>query len=137
MEDQNNEIRAVFATEKLNEGWDVLNLFDIVRLYNSRDADNNKPGKTTVQEAQLIGRGARYCPFITGEYTDPYRRKFDSDINNELRIIEQLYYHSVTNSRYIQELESVLVREGILPSRTVQREIKNQKINLKTKIFGK
>jgi type III restriction enzyme len=124
LEDKDNEIRAVFATEKLNEGWDVLNLFDIVRLYNSRDAVSNKPGKTTVQEAQLIGRGARYCPFVTGEFTDLYRRKFDSDVKNELRIIEQLYYHSVTNSRYIQELETVLVKEGILPSRTIQRELK-------------
>jgi type III restriction enzyme len=124
LEDQNNEIRAVFATEKLNEGWDVLNLFDIVRLYNSRDAKTNKPGKTTVQEAQLIGRGARYYPFTLGEFTDAYRRKFDTDTQNELRILEQLYYHSVTNPRYIQELESVLVREGIMPSRTVQKEIK-------------
>jgi len=124
LEDQNNEIRAIFATEKLNEGWDVLNLFDIVRLYNSRDAKSNKPGKTTVQEAQLIGRGARYYPFTLGEFTDAYRRKFDTDIQNELRILEQLYYHSVTNPRYIQELESVLVREGIIPSRTVQKEIK-------------
>ncbi|PIR57151.1 MAG: type III deoxyribonuclease, partial [Parcubacteria group bacterium CG10_big_fil_rev_8_21_14_0_10_41_35] len=124
LEDQNNEIRAIFATEKLNEGWDVLNLFDIVRLYNSRDAKSNKPGKTTVQEAQLIGRGARYYPFTLGEFTDAYRRKFDTDTQNELRILEQLYYHSVTNPRYIQELESVLVREGIMPSRTVQKEIK-------------
>ncbi|MEZ4800086.1 MAG: hypothetical protein R2809_09995 [Flavobacteriales bacterium] len=31
LEDENNPIRAVFA-QKLNEGWDVLNLFDIVRL---------------------------------------------------------------------------------------------------------
>ncbi len=124
LEDQNNEIRAIFATEKLNEGWDVLNLFDIVRLYNSRDAKSNKPGKTTVQEAQLIGRGARYYPFTLGEFTDTYRRKFDTDTQNELRILEQLYYHSVTNPRYIQELESVLVREGIMPSRTVQKEIK-------------
>ena len=73
LEDPNNEIRAIFATEKLNEGWDVLNLFDIVRLYNSRDADNNRPGRTTVQEAQLIGRGARYYPFTIGELTDAYR----------------------------------------------------------------
>ena len=124
LENQNNEIRAIFATEKLNEGWDVLNLFDIVRLYNSRDAKSNKPGKTTVQEAQLIGRGARYYPFTLGEFTDAYRRKFDTDTQNELRILEQLYYHSVTNPRYIQELESVLVREGIMPSRTVQKEIK-------------
>ena len=32
LEDENNPIRAVFAVQKLNEGWDVLNLFDIVRL---------------------------------------------------------------------------------------------------------
>lgn len=136
LEDQNNEIRAIFATEKLNEGWDVLNLFDIVRLYNSRDAKSNKPGKTTVQEAQLIGRGARYYPFALGEFTDAYRRKFDTDIQNELRILEQLYYHSVTNPRYIQELESVLVREGIMPSHTVKREIKI-KDDFKNKDFWK
>lgn len=124
LENPDNEIRAIFATEKLNEGWDVLNLFDIVRLYNSRDADNNRPGRTTVQEAQLIGRGARYYPFIVGELTDSYRRKFDAEPENELRILEQLYYHSVTNPRYIQELETVLVREGVIPSRTVQKEIK-------------
>jgi type III restriction enzyme len=28
---QKNRIRAIFAVQKLNEGWDVLNLFDIVR----------------------------------------------------------------------------------------------------------
>ena len=136
LEDQSNEIRAIFATEKLNEGWDVLNLFDIVRLYNSRDAKSNTPGKTTVQEAQLIGRGARYYPFTLGDFTDAYRRKFDTDTQNELRILEQLYYHSVTNPRYIQELESVLVREGIMPSRTVQKEIKI-KSNFKNSDFWK
>ena len=124
LEDQNNQIRAIFATEKLNEGWDVLNLFDIVRLYDSRDSRDNKPGKTTVQEAQLIGRGARYYPFTLGEFTDAYRRKFDADTDHELRILEQLYYHSVKNPHYIQELESVLVREGIMPLRTVRKEIK-------------
>lgn len=124
LEDQNNEIRAIFATEKLNEGWDVLNLFDIVRLYNSRDAKANKAGKTTVQEAQLIGRGARYYPFTIGEFKDPYRRKFDNDIRNELRNLEKLYYHSVTNPRYIQELEDVLKKDGIMPTNTVEREIK-------------
>ena len=30
LEDKNNEYRAIFAVDKLNEGWDVLNLFDIV-----------------------------------------------------------------------------------------------------------
>lgn len=35
---ETNEYRAVFAVDKLNEGWDVLNLFDIVRLYDTRDS---------------------------------------------------------------------------------------------------
>ena len=59
LEDNNNEIRVVFTVNMLNEGWDVLNLFDIVRLYNTRDAKHGVPGKTTISEAQLIGRGAR------------------------------------------------------------------------------
>ena len=33
LEERNNRIRAIFAVQKLNEGWDVLNLFDIVRCY--------------------------------------------------------------------------------------------------------
>ena len=33
LEDKDNPIRAIFAVQKLNEGWDVLNLFDIVRCY--------------------------------------------------------------------------------------------------------
>lgn len=136
LEDQNNEIRAIFATEKLNEGWDVLNLFDIVRLYDSRDARANKPGKTTVQEAQLIGRGARYYPFAIGEFTDAYRRKFDDKPNEELRILEQLYYHSTHNPDYISELRKALVDVGIIAERTVKREIKIKE-SFKTSDFWK
>ncbi|MDO8592986.1 MAG: DEAD/DEAH box helicase family protein [bacterium] len=142
LEDQNNAIRAIFATEKLNEGWDVLNLFDIVRLYNTRSEHKSKtgkerkPGKTTVQEAQLIGRGARYCPFATGEFTDPYSRKFDAEPENELRILEQLYYHSMHNPDYISELTKVLIKEGIVPERTIKREIKI-KNDFKNKNFWK
>lgn len=63
LEDKDNEYRAVFAVDMLNEGWDVLNLYDIVRLYDTRDARGGTIGKTTNAEAQLIGRGARYMPF--------------------------------------------------------------------------
>ena len=63
LEAKDNEFRAVFAVDMLNEGWDVLNLYDIVRLYDTRDTKANTPGKTTNAEAQLIGRGARYMPF--------------------------------------------------------------------------
>lgn len=37
-----NEVRAIFAVDMLNEGWDVLNLFDIVRLYDIRDGKKQK-----------------------------------------------------------------------------------------------
>ncbi len=116
LEDSNNPYRAIFAVDKLNEGWDVLNLFDIIRLYNTRDADhaNGKIGATTMSEAQLIGRGARYCPF-TYEFPDnKYIRKFDNDLNHDLRVCEELYYHSQQNSRYIQELRTALRETGIM-----------------------
>lgn len=115
LEDKTNKWRVIFAVNMLNEGWDVLNLFDIVRLYNTRDAKKNKPGKTTIAEAQLIGRGARYFPFKLTEEQDKFKRKFDNNTDNDLRVIEELYYHSVTNSKYIQELTIALRETGIMP----------------------
>lgn len=113
LEDENNPIRAVFAVQKLNEGWDVLNLFDIVRLYEDRDGKDGKPGKTTLSEAQLIGRGARYYPFALEEGEDKFVRKYDDDISNDLKILEELYYHTKEDSRYISELKKALVETGI------------------------
>lgn len=113
LEDENNPIRAVFAVQKLNEGWDVLNLFDIVRLYEDRDGKAGKPGKTTLSEAQLIGRGARYYPFALEEGQDKFTRKFDDDISNDLKTLEELYYHTKEDSRYISELKKALVASGI------------------------
>ena len=45
LEDPYNRIRAIFAVQKLNEGWDVLNLFDIVRCYETRDSVAGKTRK--------------------------------------------------------------------------------------------
>ncbi|MCL8537399.1 DEAD/DEAH box helicase family protein [Chryseobacterium gallinarum] len=113
LEDENNPIRAVFAVQKLNEGWDVLNLFDIVRLYEDRDGKEGNPGKATLSEAQLIGRGARYYPFAVKEGDDKFVRKYDNDISNDLKILEELYYHTKEDSRYISELKKALVDSGI------------------------
>lgn len=136
LEDKSNEYRAVFAVNKLNEGWDVLNLFDIVRLYNTRDAKQGKPGNTTISEAQLIGRGARYCPFQIGPTDLKYQRKFDEDIEHELRICEELYYHSAYNPKYIQELNTALQEIGIKAKET--REIQLQlKLDFKETEFYK
>ena len=120
LEDENNEIRAIFAVKMLDEGWDVLNLFDIVRLYDTRDGRWTKdgkyiPGNTTIAERQLIGRGARYYPFKINEDDDPFKRKFDNQPENPLRILEELYYHSKHNPKYIQELTTALKEYGIMP----------------------
>lgn len=113
LEDKGNPYRAVFAVDKLNEGWDVLNLFDIVRLYETRDGKNGKPGAGTISEAQLIGRGARYCPFKIDEEQSKFQRKYDNDIDNQIRICETLYYHCWNEPRYISELHTALREVGL------------------------
>ena len=112
LEDVSNPYRAVFEVKKLDEGWDVLNLFDIVRLYETRQSGGKKISPSTVSEAQLIGRGARYCPFRIDDEQWKYRRKYDMDIDNPLRICEELYYHCQNDSRYIVELNNALREIG-------------------------
>lgn len=107
LEEDNNPIRAIFAVAKLNEGWDVLNLFDIVRI--SEGATSTKT--TTDSEAQLIGRGARYYPF---EYKDSrsYTRRFDL-VHTDLKVIESLHYHTINENAYIKNLEKSLESASI------------------------
>jgi len=119
LEDTNNAIRAIFTVDKLNEGWDVLNLFDIVRLYEGQSmggSNKGKIGKKTISEAQLVGRGARYCPFRLNEYEELFKRKYDYDIKNELRILEELFFHSENESRYISEIKKALIEQGLMES---------------------
>ncbi|UWV82717.1 hypothetical protein [Mycoplasmopsis cynos] len=99
----------------LNEGWDVLNLFDIVRLYDTRQGSGKagKVGSYTIKEAQLIGRGARYCPFIEEDEDFKFKRKYDGDIENKNRILETMYFHSKNDSKYISELKQALIETGL------------------------
>jgi len=133
LEDENNPIRAIFAVQKLNEGWDVLNLFDIVRLYEDRDGREGMPGRTTLSEAQLIGRGARYYPFAMEDGQDKYTRKFDDDISNDLKTLEELYYHTKEDSRYISELKKALVDSGIYED---EENLVTKKLILKPEFKG-
>lgn len=122
LEDASNPYRAVFEVKKLDEGWDVLNLFDIVRLYETRQSGGKKISPATVSEAQLIGRGARYCPFQVNDEQERYKRKYDTDIDNPLRICEELYYHCQNDSRYIGELNNALREIGVDLEKVVVRE---------------
>jgi len=126
LEDKENHIRAIFTVNRLTEGWDVLNLFDIVRLYSGRDEGkdskgNRKAGSTTVSEIQLIGRGVRYYPF---QYQDKIKnkRKFDENIGNEMRVLEELYYHSDSDHRYIDELKRELKKKGLIDDGRIEKK---------------
>ncbi|CDR30236.1 Uncharacterized protein conserved in bacteria [Acholeplasma oculi] len=117
LEDVNNPYRLIFVVDMLNEGWDVLNLFDIVRLYNERQGAHGKSEKVskyTISEAQLIGRGARYFPFKTEEWQVKEKRKFDNKIDNPLRVCELLIYHCMTDSKYINEIRTALKEIGLI-----------------------
>src|SRR5690606_32254762 len=52
LEDKNNHITAIFTVNRLTEGWDVLNLFDIVRLYTGHNegGTNTKAAEATINE---------------------------------------------------------------------------------------
>jgi len=125
LEDKNNHIRAIFTVKRLTEGWDVLNLFDIVRLYEGRDESHQNgqrvAGQATVQEIQLIGRGVRYYPFTYNEH-EKNKRKFDNDLENPLRVLEEFYYHSDNNHRYLDELKRELKNKGFIQDNRVVKK---------------
>ena len=138
--------RMVFTVDMLHEGWDVLNLFDIVRLYDERkDGTNVSP--VTTQEAQLIGRGARYCPFtlnedIIGAENELYKRKFDAIPDNPLKVCETLYYHCIDNSKYIYDLQRALeetgfkeINEGLKFEYKLKKEFVESKFYKNGKLF--
>ncbi|MGL2858563.1 DEAD/DEAH box helicase family protein, partial [Helicobacter pylori] len=101
--------RVIFSVDKLNEGWDVLNLFDIVRLKNKASQ------KDTTKDAQLIGRGARYYPFsyndLKPNQIEFYQRKFD--LFNPLSTLERLDYHAIYDSEFIAKLNNELQDLGL------------------------
>ncbi|MCD7842451.1 MAG: methylase, partial [Lachnospiraceae bacterium] len=122
LEDADNPYRAIFEVKKLDEGWDVLNLFDIVRLYETRQSGGKKIAPATIAEAQLIGRGARYCPFQIDDEQPKFQRKYDEDVTSEMRVCETLYYHCQNDHRYVTELRTALREIGLDTDKIVQRE---------------
>lgn len=104
LESPTNLYRVIFAVAKLTEGWDVLNLFDIVRL--SDDPKVKGTRTSTTSEAQLIGRGARYNPFkINNECS--FLRRFDNDSKDGL-IMETIHYHTINEPQYLKNLVDAL-----------------------------
>ncbi|CAM4037615.1 restriction endonuclease subunit R [Staphylococcus schweitzeri] len=126
LEDPDNPIRAIFAVYKLNEGWDVLNLFDIVKIDEKKKVNKN----ATNAEAQLIGRGARYYPFIYEEEKS-YKRRFDNEFS-DLKSIETLHYHTINDSSYIKNLHQSLTEAKVQTNADIS-EIHEGKVKNKFK----
>ncbi len=127
LEDQANPYRVIFVVEQLVEGWDVLNLYDIVRLGETSGTSHNN----TIRDAQLIGRGARYFP-IPYQDEDMHKRKFDLDVidikRKQLIGLERFYFHSINDVEYLKVLEEELEKMGLKPKQGDSKEI-----NLKIK----
>ena len=136
LENKDNSVRVIFSVDKLNEGWDVLNLFDIVRLKNASASK-----AVTTKEAQLIGRGARYCPFLIGNFEKEmeFRRKFDKNTDDDLSVLERLSYHARNETKFINDLNEAIIENGLLldddrkkvalkPQKRVKERIQNDKI---------
>ncbi len=133
LEDKTNKITAIFTCMRLTEGWDVLNLYDIVRMYsgqNTGGTNKKKAGKSTVSEVQLIGRGVRYYPFSFEDNINN-KRKFDKELNHELRVLEEFYFHSDNDEKYISELKLELKRQELLPQKDKQLKIFDIKKEIK------
>lgn len=118
-----NTIRAIFSVNALNEGWDVLSLYDIIHF------DISESKKVSLQDIQLIGRGARYFPYkLPTSYKpdedeqlfgrnlefDKDRRKFDNAPFERGRVLETFVYHFVKTGVFLENLQRDLLGEGII-----------------------
>lgn len=112
LESPSNLYRVIFAVAKLTEGWDVLNLYDIVRINNLGKNNDKRDSKSTNSEAQLIGRGARYNP-IPLEDDQSYVRRFDENNETASLLLETLHYHTLNEPQYIKNLMASLNKLNI------------------------
>lgn len=136
LDEKDNNYRLIFIVDKLTEGWDVLSLFDIVRLYETRQGGpKGTVSKYTISEAQLIGRGARYCPFQFTNDQPREKRKY-SDYSSPYSICETLLYHCMDDSRYIDEIKRALKQTGLLPETETKQFVYRLKDDFKrTKVY--
>lgn len=128
LDNPKNTIRAIFSVNALNEWWDVLSLYDIIHF------DIWADKKVSLQDIQLIGRWARYCPFELPETfqdglfwsydTERDRRKFDKARTENARILESFYYHFVKTWLFLENLQKELMGEGIISEWVEKRTVR-------------
>lgn len=141
-----NTIRAIFSVNALNEGWDVLSLFDIIHF------DISESKKVSLQDIQLIGRGARYFPYkLPTSYKpdeneqlfgrnlefDEDRRKFDNAPFERGRVLETFVYHFVKTGVFLENLQRDLLGEGIISEGVEKKTITLKQHFLESETYQK
>ncbi len=136
--DKNDKIRMIFAIDMLNEGWDVLSLFDIVKI---DEIEKKTISKSTTSEVQLIGRGARIFPYLykneLNEELDAFKRKFDNNISNDLRLLEDMNFYSANDNDYINKLKTELIAKGLKEQEEKEKRVIKVKPNNELSDFAK
>jgi len=122
--DNNNTIRMIFAINILNEGWDVLTLFDIVKI---DEIEKKTIKKSTTSEIQLIGRGARIFPYSykneLNQELDKFKRKFDKNISHDLRLLEDMNFYSANDNDYINKIKTELISIGLKDKNDIKKKV--------------
>ena len=83
-----------------------------------------------------LDAGRAIFPFTLPGYDDKYKRKFDKDMKNDLRVIEELHYHSLNDSPYITEIREALVKRGLMDEKVVRKNVKRKKSFKKSKLYN-
>lgn len=150
LDSSRNTIRAIFSVNALNEGWDVLSLYDIIHF------DISEAKKVSLQDIQLIGRGARYFPYElprlykpdeSGNQSfefaqqniefDKYKRKFDNAPFERGRVLETFVYHFVKTGMFLENLQRDLLGEGIINEGVEQKTITLKQHFLESETYKK
>lgn len=145
LDNPRNTMRVIFSVNALNEGWDVLSLFDIIHF------DISETKKVSLQDIQLIGRGARLCPydlpktyqnkddlFDSHRYGfDKYKRKFDNAPDESGRLLETFFYHFVKTGAFLNNLQEQLLGEGIINEGVAKKTIRLKDRFLQSETYQK
>jgi len=111
----------------------------------------------SLQDIQLIGRGARYNPYeLPRSYKrdseednmlslfatrnlefDKYKRKFDNDPYDKGRVLETFVYHFVKTGTFLESLQRDLLGEGIISEGVEKKTITMKQKFLESETYQK
>ena len=66
-----------------------------------------------------------------------YKRKFDDNLSSELRVLEELHYHSINDNYYISEIRKALIKEGIMEEKQETKKLKLKESFKNTEFYKK